>query len=399
MNLILKVLPVIRSKRQSSSVYDITDGFVLRLHYFWTAAIFFGIFTSVFGYWYYHTDITCVSHYNVDAKLKPEHLNLCYTFPYVLNDDGSKEYLLYYKWLPYTMLIFAALCRIPRKISKLPETNLLNKTTNEISKLREDYVKEEQNMIDRVSKHFILTKRSQDSAFYKYLKAHIAALIIIILIFFSLDFILHYNFASLGYAAFPYARDFDSFNDKLCVAFPPFVKCQITNNEQLINERKEIVGCHLTYMEFYEKIFLFVWAWLIILIIITAAYIVFLCSFINHTFRKTLIKSCMSTKCENLDSVIETATWNFSVGDWFVLYRMQKAFYGNALYKILEKIGNRNLNTTVTVKARKDLPDIRISSKQESSPIKENSPIMYVSYQEDCQIKIDENEFPIYESL
>ena len=67
------------------------------------------------------------------------------------------------------------------------------------------------------------------------------------------------SFLSLVPHSMPFTRDPANFTDPLSRTFPPFVHCEIALSNVLVNRNTHRFGCHLHFMEYYEKIFVFVW--------------------------------------------------------------------------------------------------------------------------------------------
>lgn len=102
-----------------------------------------------------------------------------------------------------------------------------------------------------------------------------------------------------------------------------------------MNKRIKQIGCHLTAQEFYEKIFLALWFWMIILMITTSAYIIFLSLFLLDFARFRIIRALSNHNAEKLDLTIENATQGFTVADWFLLYKLRIAFFNRGFFNLL----------------------------------------------------------------
>ena len=87
------------------------------------------------------------------------------------------------------------------------------------------------------------------------------------------------------------------------------------------------IGCHLTAQEFYEKIFLALWFWLVFLMITNSADIIFFSLFLLDFARFWIIRALSNYNAEKLHLTIENATQGFTVGDWFLLYKLRTAFF------------------------------------------------------------------------
>ena len=58
-----------------------------------------------------------MSHFNAETQVRLDYINICLSYPYV-EDDGQRRYLLFYRWISWSLLVLAGIYYIPRKISK-----------------------------------------------------------------------------------------------------------------------------------------------------------------------------------------------------------------------------------------------------------------------------------------
>ena len=219
------------SKNSKSLRYD---GFYLRLHYRWTFTLFLFCFFAVNYSWYYQETIECKDNFNAEKDVPKSYLNICLSYSYI-EVAGDRRYLLYYRWISWLFLLLAGIYYTPRLMIKYFEE------------------KKEINIL-------------------KVILIHVFPLFINTGAFFFIHYIvLSEQFLLYGYEAFPYKRDPENFSDVMSKIFPPFVQCEIIGElHRIIGQRFESLGCHFTLMELYEKIFLFLWFWMIILAVITA---------------------------------------------------------------------------------------------------------------------------------
>ena len=113
--------------------------------------------------------------------------------------------------------------------------------------------------------------------------------------------------------------------------FPPFVTCTITPFMQLVNERTEEYGCHLTLMELYEKVFFVLWWWLIVVMVTNISYILFLVCFRFMYCVQTLVLKGSKPDTERADGefvysmIMEVLLrTKIGVGNMYMLYRLRQ---------------------------------------------------------------------------
>lgn len=334
-----------------------TDGGVLKLYYKYTFWLLMGGFAVVYYNWYSRDIIICASHFNADSQVRIDYLNICATFPYIMIGE-TMQYLLYYKWVHWVLLLSSFAFYLPHKMAKKPYGHRMSRLLDMINNCVPQYDNAEQTLINSVSKYIVTNRRKQDNLYFRYLMSNIAALFIAITMFFLYDVMLLGKFKSLGYDAYPFTRDGEHLTDPLHQAFPPFVKCRIGMNQQLMNRRREEFGCHLTAQEFYEKLFLGLWFVMMLLMIVSSLYIIFLLCFFIKPFRRVLIKAIAKVKDEKLDQTIENATECFSIGDWFLLYKVRGAFFNTGFHQLLQRLGNEDITKKHLDQSRKVLPPI-----------------------------------------
>ena len=72
------VFHVMKKKQKFST--PMCDGFILKLHYFWTFSLFMFGFATVWYSWYFGATIICRSHFNADVQVSADNINICLSF-------------------------------------------------------------------------------------------------------------------------------------------------------------------------------------------------------------------------------------------------------------------------------------------------------------------------------
>lgn len=312
------------------------DGMILKLHYQWTVFLFLAGFSTVWYSWYYKDTITCRSLYNSNLLIKQQHnvyVEICLSYPYIeetTTTTTKRRYILFYKWTHWIFLVMAGIYYIPHKISKNCENPKVKKL---IEDLFLNYKKEEE-LLEKVKQYFDYSLNTHNSLYYNFLLCNIVALNINIVSFFFLDFILQGCFMYYGWEAYPYRRDPVHFMDYMSKTFPPFVKCQLTPVNKLTSKRIENIACHLTMMELYEKLFLVIWVWLIILLLITIIYIIFfLIIFFVPSFSIQILK--MSKPYNFAEYEVRYLRKYCKVGDIYLFYCLKQCLSQKQFYELL----------------------------------------------------------------
>ena len=329
-----------------------SDGFILKLHYQYTFWLMLGCFSITWYSWFQPQMIHCVSHFNADISMKFEYVNICLSYPYVIDETGKKRFLMFYRWTHLILLVVAMLYYIPHRISKYIEDNKRKQMAEDLAIVYPQFNESEKNIVTRVCKYFALSRKLNDSFFYRHLMAVFSCLIVDILGWMIIDFLLQSRFGLLGVFSFPFNRDVEFFSDFLSRTFPPFAKCTITKNHKIIAQRTEAYGCHLLYMELYEKIFVLIWAWLVIVIFATVCYLIYLILFSSPAFyslRRRALSRKTPAYIENdefstnklLDQILLSK--QFKLGDHFFLLKLKNHLNQSRYYDVISVLCDEEL--------------------------------------------------------
>ena len=318
------------------------DGMVLKMHYQWTFWVLLGSFSTIWYSWYHRDVITCASHFNAETQVRMDYINICLSYPFVEEvGENKRRYLLFYRWIHWSLLLLSAIYYIPRKISKSSENAKVKKLMDDLAVNAHRYDGVERELIDRTAQYMAFNLNTHNGLFNKYLLCNVAALIIDLFAFQFLNFLFQGYFLQYGFQAYPFYRDPVHFTDYMSQMFPPFVNCELHNEVQLVNKRIETLGCHLTVMELYEKIFLVIWLWLIILTAITAGYVLFLILMWIPQLRCLVLRVAKPVHArDNVMSVIYNVVKDCKVGDVYVLYRLKQHFSHAHFYSLLTRLSD-----------------------------------------------------------
>ncbi|XP_050696251.1 innexin inx2-like isoform X1 [Eriocheir sinensis] len=341
-SILSSVLNVIKSR--ANQICSATcDGLVLRMHYRWTFCLLVGNFLTVWYSWYHRDVITCVSHFNAETQVRLDYINICLSYPYV-DENGSRRYILFYRWISWSLLVLAGVYYIPRKVSKGFDNARCKKLLEDLASNAHRYDQLEDQLVERAARYVIYNLKTHNGLYWKYLGVNVLALAVDLFAMQYLDFILQGRFIQYGFKAFPFDRDPRTFTDYMSQTFPPFASCELSNENQLVNKRTEKFGCHLTIMELYEKVFLGLWLWLIILIFVTCCYIVFLLTMWLPCMRAYMLRTAKPVHAnEKVRNVIQTVSKNCKIGDIYLLYRLKGHFSHARFYELLTRLSDPSL--------------------------------------------------------
>ncbi|KAL7639863.1 UNVERIFIED_CONTAM: hypothetical protein RMT77_009276 [Armadillidium vulgare] len=353
------------------------DGMVLRMHYQWTFWMLLGSFTAIWYSWFNRDVITCASHFNADTQVRLDYVNICLSYPFLEDGKSGRRYILYYRWIHWVLLLLAMIYYIPRKMSKNSDNAKVKKLFEDLAGTATRYDSGEKEQVERTARYFVYNLRTHDGLFYKYLTCHFIALLIDLFAFYFLDFVFQGRFRDYVVSTYPFKRDVEYFKDYMSQTFPPFVLCELGETYQLTNKRHETLGCHLTVMELYEKIFFVLWIWLVLLIAMTTLYIIYLFLFILPSFRLFILRISKPVAAKNrkIREAISESITDCKIGDVYVLYRLRQHFSHARFYELLCRISDPGFikllleSVSIDYTHPKENPDLRQRNKvQTKSP-------------------------------
>ena len=268
------------------------------------------------------------------------------------DSDGNetRRYLLFYRWIQWSFLILAAVYYIPRKVSKNLENPKCKKIIEELASNSFRYDNAEQVLMDKVMMYMTTNIHTHNILYFKFFFLNVLALTIDIATMHYFDFLLQGRFLRYGIDAYPYERDPEGFTDYMSQMFPPFAMCNIDDKKKLVGQRSEKLGCHLTIMELYEKVFLLVWIWLILLIIVTTLYIVFLILVLIPKVREFWLRTSKPLMApEKANMLIKRANENLKIGDVYLLYRFKGHLSHARFYELLMRMADPKFKKSVAI--------------------------------------------------
>ena len=326
---ISSILDIIKTKiiskignKYNYNNYQSSNSLVLKLYYYFGTVLCFTITTCIFYNVFLTDTIICSDGMgNYDKKIKFLLVNYCHSYPELLTIK-KKNFALFYKWVPWITGLLSILLYTVKIIINMSSCNYTAKYLLKIVR-NNDYsnryyhneILDDQNNIN-INKNDNIDQFNEndddENELYKLINnkwnkcrnlywgclfSHIYALLLNIALFFLLDFLLQGRFLSYIPNTFPFNRDPKNFTDTMSQIFFPFAKCESSAGLLQLG-RSEYLLCHLTLMEYYEKIFFILWIFLAITPILNTIYIIYLfflsCNNYN-TFLDYLLK-------RNLDS-------------------------------------------------------------------------------------------------
>ena len=299
----LKILDKL-TNRKNTSRYLSSNSFILSLYFHFGTSFFFFISCCIF-YNVFMTDIIlCSDGFNKGAvfekKLPLLYINYCLSYP-KLEDDS---FALFYKWVPWIISTCCFILYTPKILINKFSCNFIAFHLMKINAIEIDYYfhendkkkkknnnnnnRDHMKRITSLLEELINLRWNKCKViYYQCFFIHVYTLMLNIFLIFLLNFLLQGRFLFYVFNAFPFQRDPEQFSDKMSQTFYPFSKCKMEKNIIMFG-MEEHLRCHLTLMEYYEKIFFIIWLYLFILPIFTFMYILYLFSLFKNNYNSFL---------------------------------------------------------------------------------------------------------------
>ena len=140
-----------------------------------------------------------------------------------------------------------------------------------------------------------------------------------------IDFFLDGEFLKYGTDVFHFTGlEHEDRPDPMAVVFPKVTKCTFNKYGPSGTIEKKDGLCVLPQNIINEKMFIFIWFWLVFLAVVTGLYMIFrLSTFLSQQTRIGLIRIHGGTSCRRSDveAILEPASFTYfeKLGDWFLL--------------------------------------------------------------------------------
>ncbi|XP_076058369.1 uncharacterized protein LOC143035317 [Oratosquilla oratoria] len=305
---------------------------VMQLHTRWTVWFFFQIAMIVWSNWYWQEGlIMCIN--QMDAKKAADHyLNICLS--YIFTSLTDKKYLMHYRWIHWMFGLLAFAYFILKIVTVVLDNARVKKFLEDVARSSERYDK---NSVEQTKQtvvaYFQLHAGHHQGLYMKLIFVHLLAYLLDLAVIAFINFTIQGQFMYLVPDALPFSRDYVGFTDPLSTVFPPFASCTFNKDWRMFGSRTEEFVCHLTLMELYEKIFVFVWLWMVLLVVWSSIYVVFLMvaivspiwTYIHHVVALKHIQRSVSK------------TWGLA--DFYVLFCVKRRVSAVAFVQITEELG------------------------------------------------------------
>ena len=367
------------------------DNQVFRLHYRFTSAVFFGACILISAFDLIGNPIDCISD---DDFLRPDALNtycwISFTFtlpglagrrtgsevahPFVGNEgsatlgsagEDERRIHSYYQWVPFVLFLQGILFYLPHMIWKQYENGWIRNMTDGARGFTITCHSDERKYRSSVLSEYLQdTLHSHGRLALVHILCEVLNLVNVVGNIFFIDLFLGGAFLNFGTRVIQMSsQDQEVRTDPLIEIFPRMTKCTFHKYGPSGSVQKHDALCLLALNVLNEKLYIFVWFWLILLSVLTAMALVYrLVMIISPLARLYLFRRRSDTPL----SASETVVRRIGFGDYFLLTLLAKNLEGFLFNNVIEDLALRftgNHDDSKTSSLSKD------SANFESAPI------------------------------
>jgi len=320
------------------------ESWVSGLHYKLTALIFLACSLLVCCIQYVGNDslISCIQAGNSDSWPIPGSVmnTYCYimstftlpnNFKHIIhpgvgprqNDDDPVEYKSYYQWVPFVLFFQACLFYTPHALFKLSEggkvSTVLQCLYQRSALLQDTNRLSEQKVL---ANYFVKHLNTHNFWAFRMVFCELLFLVNVVSNIFLMDLFLGGEFSTYGLEVATFVGEVDPQNriDPMSRVFPRMTKCTFHKFGFSGTIETHDALCMLPINVVNEKIYVFLWFWLLFLTLITSLFLVFRLTVVFNTpFLRNLIKRKLRHR-EGAADVLDDVTQKFQMGDWRLLH-------------------------------------------------------------------------------
>lgn len=283
--------------------------------------------------------------------------------PEVDADGKEVKYHRYYQWVCFFLFLQAMLFYVPRYLWKSSEGGKIKMLVGDLMEpiLSADAKADK---VQTIVKYFQLHRGAHGLYALRYFACEVLNLINVLGQIYFLDMFLGYEFTTYGLdvVAFSEAEPEDR-SDPMHRVFPKVTKCTFHKYGPSGTVQKFDGLCVLPLNIINEKIFVFMWFWMVCLAAVTGVFLVYrLAVLLAPQIRVALItvKGGKSTSRSDVEAILEPASLGplERIGDWLVLYFICKnldTLLITDLIRHLHKSQAGNNSNTETLKSKDPL--------------------------------------------
>ncbi|XP_032793797.2 innexin inx3 [Daphnia magna] len=358
----------------------VIDNPVFRLHYRFTSAFFFAACVLTTAFNFFGNPISCITG---EPFSRPEALNTyCWlhsTFTLASQEgqrvgiefahpgvgaeksDSEHRYHNYYQWVPFVLFLQGVLFYLPHWLWKMNEGGRVRDMTGGS---RGTSIGQEGARHDHCAALFsylVQTMRYHRNLIAAYVTCELLNFANVVGNIYFINRFLNGAFLTYGTRVVQLSdEDQEDRADPMVEVFPRMTKCNFHMYGSSGTIQKIDALCLLPLNIANEKIYIFLWFWLIILSVITGLALIYrLAMFMSPTLRLFLIRRLASPS----KASTETVVWRVPVGDYFLLHMLGKNLEGFLFNRLMDDLAKHLTSNASEAEERRRGPFTRQTSK------------------------------------
>jgi len=246
-----------------------------------------------------------------------------------LEDGTEKKYHKWYQWVSFFLFLEALFFYLPRFFWKGSENGKVAMLVGNLKDpLLSDEAKETQ--INEIVKYYRRHRGTHFSYALRFFALEVYNFTNVICQMYFIDFFLGGEFQTYGMDVLNYTGlEHEDRPDPMAKVFPKVTKCTFHKYGPSGTVEKNDGLCTLPVNIINEKLFIFIWFWLIFVAVCSGLYLIFrLSTLLADQMRVGLItvhggKSCRRS---DVEAILDQPgfTWTEKIGDWFLLHLICK---------------------------------------------------------------------------
>jgi len=279
-----------------------------------------------------------------------------------LEEGQEVKHHRWYQWVAIFLFLEVLLFYLPRYIWKSSENGKVAMLVGKLKDpLLDDGAKEGQ--INEIVKYFRMHRGTHSLYAAKFFAMEIVNFINAVGQIFFIDFFLDGEFLTYGTDVFHYTGlEHEDRPDPMAVVFPKVTKCTFNKYGPSGTIEKKDGLCVLPQNIINEKMFIFIWYWLVFLAVVTGLYLIFrLSTFLSKQTRVGLVRIHGGKSCRRSDveAILEPASLTYfeKLGDWFLLHLICKNLNILLVNDLIRHLHTAEAEGSISPDTLKLLPD------------------------------------------
>lgn len=277
-----------------------------------------------------------------------------------LEPGTERKYHKYYQWVCFFLFFEALLFYVPRYLWKTSEGGKIRMLVQGLMEpMLSDDAKADQ--VATIVKYFRVNRGTHGLYALRYFACEVLNFVNVISQIYFIDLFLGYEFRTYGLDVLNFSEmEPEERGDPMHTVFPKVTKCTFHKYGPSGTVEKKDALCVLPLNIINEKMFIFMWFWLVIVAVISGVFLLYrLAVLLGPQIRVALItvKGGKSTKRSDVEAILDPESLSYweKIGDWLVLHFVCKnldTLTVNDLIRHLHKSEAANNSNTETLKLK-----------------------------------------------